>query len=125
MEDFEGRYRLLAVLVEPGMRFQQFRGDLLRYPAVALAEQTDEVGAAALDFRQAQGQDLAFGLGFVRDAPAQVHLTPGDAAALAQPAELGEDLLDEFLALLLHIAEGGGDKHANFALFRFASFRRH
>ena len=60
-----------------------------------------------LDSLEAQGQNLAFGLDLVRDAPAQVHLAPGDAAALAEAAHLREDLLDQFLALLLHVAKGG------------------
>ena len=116
VEDFEGRHGLLAVVGEPGLRFQQFRRNLLGHPAVALAQQTDEVGPAMLDFRQAQGQHLAFGLGFVGNAPAQVHLAPSDAPVLAEAAELREDLLDEFLAFLLHIAEGGGDENADFTL---------
>jgi len=49
------------------------------------------------------------------NAPAQVHLAPGDAATLAQTAQLREDLLDQFLALLLHIAKGGRDEDAYFA----------
>src|ERR1019366_2199167 len=90
------RHRLLAVLLEPGLRRDEFFRNFLWHPAVALAQQTDEIRPAVFDLRQAQGQDLPFGLGFVGDTPAQVHLAPGYAAALAQAAQLGEDLLHQF-----------------------------
>jgi hypothetical protein len=47
---------------------------------------------------------------------AEIHFAPGDAAALAKAAELREGLLDQFLSLVLHLAERGGDKDADFTL---------
>jgi hypothetical protein len=57
------------------------------------------------------------------NAPAEVHLAPGDAAALAEATQLGEDLLDEFLSFLLHVSEGGEDKHSDFTLARLVEGR--
>ena len=81
------------------------------------------------DFLEAQGQNLAFSLGLVRHAPAQVHLAPGDAAALAQPAQFRVYVLDQFLALLLHVAERGRDEDTYLApvggeLFTSVSLRQ-
>jgi len=83
-----------GLALEPLLRVQQIRRDLFRHPIHALTEQVDEICPATLDFRQGQGQDLAFRFGFVGNAPAQVHFAPGDSPALVQASQLGRDLLD-------------------------------
>jgi len=86
MHDLQLGDALLTVLGQPGLKLDQFRGDLLRNPAVSLAEQADEKRPTSLDFRQADGQDLAFSRLFLGNAPPQVHLGERHAALLAEPA---------------------------------------
>jgi hypothetical protein len=100
-------------LGQPRLALDEVGRVLIRDPTIAGAEQAEEVGPAAADFVEAGGQDLALGLALIGDAPAQVDLGPGHAALLAQFVELRKDSLDQFLPLLVHVAEGGGDKHAN------------
>jgi len=90
------RSRTVDHFSERGFRFEERFRNLLRHPAVALAEQADERGPAALDYLEAQGQNLAFGLSLVRNTPAEFHLFPCDAAALAQSEQLWEVPLDQF-----------------------------
>ena len=73
--------------------------------------QADEEGPAVADFSQADGQYLAFGLLLIGDTPAQVHLSPGDAACFTTFAQLGKDAFDQLLTLIVHVAAGGGHKH--------------
>ena len=70
MEDFERRHGLMEVLSEPGLRLEERFRNLLRHPAVTFAQEANEVWPAMLDFLEAQRQNLAFGLGLVRHAPA-------------------------------------------------------
>lgn len=46
---------------------------------------------------------------------AQVHLASGHAATLGPSAQHREGRLGEFLPVLLHVAEGGGDENADFS----------
>ena len=68
------------MLFEPRFGGDDFGWDFVGNPAVALAEQPDEVGATALDLGQAERQDLAFRRLFLGDAPAQVDLSKSDEA---------------------------------------------
>ena len=63
VEDFEfgDGLAFLELFPEPFFFFEQLLRTVLRHPAVAFAEQTDEVGAAAFDFLQTNGQHLALG----------------------------------------------------------------
>ena len=75
-------------------------------PAVALAQQPDEVGAAALDLRQTVSQRfLALGL-FLGHAPAQVHLDKLHRPPSADFAQGRPDLGHEFVAILDHVQKG-------------------
>ena len=62
-------------------------------PLAELDFLSNEFGPAAFDLGQAQGQHLAFLAFRFGDAPAQVHLGPGDGPRLAELAQLREDLL--------------------------------
>ena len=70
VENLNSRYRLVTVLVQPRLNFQQLLWDLLWNPAEALYEKSNKIRPAAGDFRQTQGQDLALGFGFVGHTPA-------------------------------------------------------
>ena len=87
------------MLLEPGFTSDDFRPDGIRNPAVTFAQQTDEIGPAAFNFGQAEGEHLTLvGLG-LGDAPAQFHLGEGDETVGALPAQFGEDLLHEQVPL--------------------------
>ena len=118
VQDLQLGHGGVLVFCQPGFALDQFRGNLVRHPAVALPQQADEIGPAALDLAQADRQHLAFGFLLIRDAPAQVHLAPGHPALLAQFAELREDVLDQQFAFGLHVAEGGRDEDAQLAGLR-------
>ena len=113
VQDFQLGHRMIFEFRQPGFLRDDVRVNLLGDPAVALAQQADEVGAAAHDFRQADRQDLTLVGLFFGDAPAQVHLAPGHGALVAQFAQLREYELDEVVTFRLHIAESGGDEHTN------------
>ncbi len=104
------------MLCEPRLALEHVGRDFFNRRTVALAEQADEKGAAALDLGQADGKRLAFGFLLVGHSPPKVDIGPGDTATFAQLAELREGALDQFVALGMHIAEGGGDEHADMAL---------
>ncbi len=81
-------------------------------PAVAVAQQHDEVGArgdplATRDLAQADGHRLLVKPRFLAYAPAQVHRLEAAAVLPAQLAEPGKHPLLQGVALLLQVAEGG------------------
>ena len=118
VEDFQFRHgsASLNVLLEPGFPLDDFGPDGVRNPAVAFAQQADEIGPAALDLGQAEREHLAFVGLLLGDAPAQVHLGEGDKAFGALAAQFGEDLLHQQIPLPHHVAEGGGDEDADLAV---------
>ena len=79
MQDFQLREAGAAhALLQPGLSFQQGRlvigGIGRRHPAIALAEQADEIGPATINLRQTQRQRFsAFGL-IGGHTPAQIHI---------------------------------------------------
>ena len=82
-----------------------------RLPAVAVAEQHDEVrldtgGLAAADLAQADLHRLLIERGLVADAPPQVDGLEPRAMLLAQRAELRKHLALERVALRLQVLEG-------------------
>ena len=106
----------LDVLLEPRLPFNDLGPDGVGNPAVALAEQAEEIRTAAFDLGQAQRQDLPFRRLFLGDAPAQVHLGEGDEALGALAAQFGEDILHEQVPFPHHVAEGGRDEDADHAV---------
>ena len=112
MEDLHLGHRPALVVGQPRLAVGEVARDLVRHPAVAVAEHADEVRPRALDLREADRQHGVLRLLLVGDAPAQVDLAPHHAALLAEVADLGEDALHELLALALHVAEGRRDEDA-------------
>src|SRR5688572_16026939 len=76
-------------------------------PAIAVADQPDEVGAALVDLLQADADDTPERGFLLGEPPPEIDLGEGHAPLAAERADLGEDLFDKMLALLLKIAEGG------------------
>ena len=91
-------------------------------PAVALAEQDDEVGArrdalAAADLFEADGHRLLVERRLLADAPAQVDGLEAAAVLHAQVPQLRPDMLLERIPLGFHVAEGRADKDAEGSAF--------
>jgi len=87
------------------------RGD----PAVAVTDQRNKKGPAALDFAEADLEDQQLlGLLLVEadglDAPAQVDGLKAVAPIPELLHELGKDLIAQIIALFLHVAKGGGNE---------------
>ena len=84
-----------------------------RSPAVALAERAHEVRPRALDLAQADRKRLAL-LGFLLgDPPAEVDADHLDEPRARTAAALGEDALDQEVALGAEVAEGRRDEDAD------------
>ena len=73
VEDFQLRDALARVVLHPAVLAQGLGREGLRYPAVALAEDADEVGPAVVDFLEADLQRLALFSVLFGDAPAEVN----------------------------------------------------
>lgn len=82
------------------------------HPAIAAADQRQQVGKAALDLFQAVVEHLDVAV-FAADAPAQVDRLKVDAQQRAAAPDLGEYLVDQVLTFGLHVDEGRRDEHAN------------
>ena len=115
MQDLQLSDASLAVLLQPRLLPHKLRVDHVRHPPVSLAQQPDEVGPAALDLGQADGQHLALGRLLLGDAPSQVYVGPRDPALLAELAQLREHALDQLVPFRAHVAEGAGHKHADYS----------
>src|SRR5580658_5375004 len=89
--------------------------DLIHRWSTAFSKQANEIRPAAVDLSQADGQSMTFGLLFIGDALAKVDIAPDDSTLLAQFAQLREDLLDQFLAHGMHVAEGRGNEYTELA----------
>ena len=88
-------------------------GDLGWNPAVAVAEEGEEEGAAGVDLFQAKADDF-FVFGFVLgDAPAEVDVVELNAMGQKLFAEFGEGEFNQMIALRVHVAEGGGEEDAD------------
>ena len=111
VEDLDLGHRRVGEVAQP----RQLRGEVVRqrfgHPAVPLADEPDEVRAAAVDLGEADRQHRAFGLLLVGHAPAQVDLGERHAALLAQLPDRREDPLDQLLALVLHVAKRRRHEH--------------
>ncbi len=107
VQDFQLGQALVAVSIQPFLFLDQSNRELTGHPAVAFAQQADEVGAAEFNLLQADGQHLAVLRLLLSDAPAQVHLHEIHAPLRAAPAQLRENLLHQHIPLHLHVAEGG------------------
>src|ERR1041385_5425696 len=84
--------------------------------AMRVSEEADEEGSAAVEFAEAEARDLAALELCIGDAPTQVDLMPGHVARLAQLAQAWEDVLDQMLALTLHVAKRRRDEDADLAV---------
>ena len=105
------------VLLQPGLAFDQVGRVTLWWwdPAIALAQHADEVGAGAIDLRQADRQHLTT-LGLLHgDAPAQVDVHQFDKALAQLRAQRGKDTAHQQIALLAEVAEGAGEEDADAA----------
>ena len=90
---------------------------LLRYPAVALADQTDEENGyarpAAVDLLKADGQGFSTAALLLGDAPAQVHIDEFHLPLPTSAAQFWEHLPDQQVSFLHEVSEGGADEDAN------------
>ena len=85
-------------------------------PAVAVTEERDEKGAAALHLAEADLQDLQFsgvlfGGGDRLDAPAKVDRLQVRAPRAQALVQGGEDMMAEVVALVVHVEKRAGDKN--------------
>ncbi len=123
VEDLQLGDAPLRELTEPGLlllevgRERVVAGD----PAVALAEEPDEVRAAGADLVQAELQRLPARALLLGDAPAEVHLHELDVPLAAEPAERRPGMGHQRVPVLLHVPEGGGDEDADTAVRRLGA----
>ena len=118
MQDFQFGDALAVEVSEPRLFFLEVGGEGVGagHPAVALAQQADEERAAGADFVEAELEGFLARALLLGDAPAQVHLDQFDLPLAAEPAQFGPGLGHQFIALLHHVAEGGGDENADAAV---------
>ena len=104
-----------GVLRQPRLFLHERRIVLLhlRHPAVALAQQPDEVGARTVNLRQTDGQHLALLRFRLGDAPAQVHIHQFHLPLPATAAQFRKDAPDEDVPLAGEIPERRTDEEAD------------
>jgi len=85
---------------------------------VAIAGTSDEVRATPDDPVETGADNASKRNAFTGQPPTEIFFESGDPTLAIQGADLGRHLLHKVLALFLQIAEGGGDKDAEFVHFR-------
>ena len=115
MQNFQFRDTLLFVLDfgQPGLLLKQFRREALGHPAVAISQQADEEGAAAIDLGQTDRQHLPLGALLLSDAPPQINVGKNHAPLVAQLTQLWKDPQHQLIPLGLHVAKRGRDEDPN------------
>ena len=116
MQNFQlGDAGSALMLAQPGLLLQQLRSKKLRWwhPAVAFAQQTDEVGPAAIDLCQAQGKSLSLLGHLLCHPPAQVHIHDLYPSAGRTAPQRGKHPLHQQLTLLLEVHKRGREEHTN------------
>ena len=87
--------------------------NLGRYPAITVAEEREEEGAALVHLFEAEADGLLIPRFVLGDAPAQVDVVELDAVGQEPLAERGESHLDQMIALRVHVFERGRQKDAD------------
>src|SRR5208337_46492 len=80
------------------------------HPAVALSQDAQEEWPALVDQLEAEVEDAVLLRLLLGNSPPQVDVDQLDAARQQPLAQLGEDDLDEVIALRVHVAERRGDE---------------
>ncbi len=115
MHDLKFSHRPTRMLTDPRLTLNQGWIDEVRHPAIALAQESNEIWATSSDLLEADRQHAALGYLLVSDPPPQINLAPRDAAGLAQCPQLGKNALDELIPLPFHVTEGRRHEHAHHA----------
>jgi hypothetical protein len=120
MQDLQlGDARPTLKLLKPGFAFQQtwLVKASRRHPAVAFAQQTDEVRPASIDFAQAQGKGQSLLGLLLRHTPAEIDVNQLDATVTRPSVQSWKYPLHQPLTLLHEVHEGRRQKHPDLAGF--------